>query len=115
MGKSKKNKSGAAKKSKGSGKSTVICGDPAEAEMDIYYGDWAGRDITHKNAIVVMARELRHIRQTLQNTLETSGSCPKHSNRGIADVLSDVAVAVGADYSHDVEFDEGKSLDKLSS
>jgi hypothetical protein len=71
-------------------------GEPTDEEIDESFGDSLGRDIASGNALVVIARELRHIRIQLCNSLETS-YCPKHPSRGVADLLADIAVAVGAD------------------
>jgi hypothetical protein len=87
--------------------------EPTDEEIDEAYGDYIGRDITNANAMVVIARELRHIRIQLANSLETSGDCPAHSNRGIADVLVDIAEAAGVDYRHDDA--AVKRVDKLQS
>jgi hypothetical protein len=87
--------------------------EPTDEELDESFGDWLGRDITPENALVVIARELRHIRHAVDNAFETSG-CPQHSGRGLADVLQDIALAMGAPCGGEENVAPVKAESKLS-
>jgi hypothetical protein len=61
--------------------------EPTDEEVGSSFGDYFGRDITPDNAMVVLAKEMRHIRHVLEDGLQTT-YCEGQHVHGLADLLA---------------------------
>jgi hypothetical protein len=82
-------------------------GEPSDAQLDEAYGDYIGRDITEANALVVIAREMRHIRHVLEESLQTQD--PDRPTVSLATALTAIAEAAGVKWY--VDEDTAKTAD----